>query len=240
MDFTTKLRLTLTKMIAPNGPYKNKKQLADNLGIDPAQFNRFLSGRQGLNTDTLDKLLPAIGVKLVFPGESDRTSTSVKIVDSEQEQINGHEYKSIPLTTLSVAARPGFLDETQIESHLLVFANDPSFRFRVNLVAARIGKSQRHMIPLISPGDIVVIDKDDNQPPQSGLIYLVRDNDKTASIRRVKTFTDSSGKQIHIFYSDNFDEFPPDSFSAESRQKAQGNHSIVGKVVWLSSDLSSK
>lgn len=241
MDFTTKLRQSLTGMLQPKGPYKNKKQLADALDIDPAQFNRFLSGRQGLNTDTLDKLLPALGVRMTFPGERDETVRPVKILGTAPAN---HEltdlYRNIPLTTLGAAAKPGFLDDSLIESHMLIYANDPSFRFRTNLVAARIGKSHRHMMPLLCPGDMVVIDKDDKIPMQNGQIYLVRDADDTPSLRRVKAFTNSDGQHIHIFYGDNVDEYPPETFASDDRQATGPREAIVGKVVWMSSDLSEK
>ena len=107
------------------------------------------------------------------------------------------------------------------------------------LVAARVGKNQKSMLPSIQPGDIVVIDLDDKDIKRPG-IFLIRDPDEGAALKRVKYFV-KRGQPAITFYSDNaadgyepatytLDEFDPDQNKAIDK-------AIVGRCIWQWGDL---
>ena len=153
------------------------------------------------------------------------------------------DYRAIPLTNMEVAAGPGLQtqEEPELKSWVLIYTAELALR-SVRLIAARVGKNQRSMLPSIQPNDIVVVDLDDKDVQRPG-IFLVRDPDEGAALKRVKFFTKRSQPAI-TFYSDNaadgyepatytLDEFDPNPVRAVDK-------AIVGRCIWQWGDLENR
>jgi len=53
VDFTRNLREMLWARVGENKDFANRKRMADALGIDPSQLNRFMDGERGLSVESL-------------------------------------------------------------------------------------------------------------------------------------------------------------------------------------------
>ncbi len=67
MSFTSNLREMLWRKVGEEKAYPNRKRMADALGVDPSQLNRFLDGERGLSVDTLGRILDGLGARIVLP-----------------------------------------------------------------------------------------------------------------------------------------------------------------------------
>jgi len=227
----------------------NQKRMAETLGIQQPQLNKFLNRKSNLRINSLAEILDKIGAKIVFPDETPDISREVHFVKPRivnAEEIGwpvDEDYLAVPLASMPVAAGPGIIPEEKIQSWVLVWRSHESVRHRSNLVAVEIGRDQRSMEPTLHPGDIVLIDRNDfipKSPP--GNIYLVRfpggDGEAGLSIKRVQLY--SKNKQDLIsFYSDN-PQYPPDIYDLNVEYDGDIKRAIVGRVVWAWSDMSKK
>ncbi|WP_319469582.1 hypothetical protein [uncultured Pseudodesulfovibrio sp.] len=57
MGFTDDVREALINRIGKGKRFPNNKRMADELGVDPSQLNRFLKKERGLNADSLGHIL---------------------------------------------------------------------------------------------------------------------------------------------------------------------------------------
>jgi phage repressor protein C with HTH and peptisase S24 domain len=113
---------------------------------------------------------------------------------------------------------------------------------RSNLLAVEVGKESDSMEPLISPYDIVLVDRDDFVPQQDGRgIYLVREPGQLGGgmIKRVQVHRVKGETQV-VFYSDNkkYGPEPPRFLDADYGE--EWKNAIVGRCVWSWSDLTRK
>ncbi|HKI80608.1 MAG TPA: S24/S26 family peptidase, partial [Pseudodesulfovibrio sp.] len=194
MGFTDDVRQALLKRIGPGKRYPNNKRMADELGVDPSQLNRFLKRERGLNSDSLGHILDRVGVTLTFCDEPADATREVcfRPPDTGRAGAGGLEpraddYLAVPLAAPSVAASSGLIPEESVEGWVLVWRHQESIRFRSNLVAVEVGPGEQPMAPTLHPGDLVLVDRDDRDPSPAGKIMLVREpgEDGAARIRRV-------------------------------------------------------
>ena len=248
MGFTDNVRQALIDRIGPGRRYPNNKRMADDLGVDPSQLNRFLKKERGLNTESLGHILDRLGVAVVFGDEPEDAAREVCFrlpgkaqSASRTPDPQPDDYMAVPLTTASVAADPGPVSEDMVEGWVLVWRHQESLRFRSNLVAVTVGSGDFSMAPAMHPGDIVIVDRNDREPNPAGKIMLVREPGKPgqALIRRVGTKRLDNDLEL-IFYSDNSREYPP---ATNLLRRDFGNDvtsAIGGAVVWAWSDMSQK
>lgn len=189
--------------------------------------------------------LDILGAKIVFPEEAQETSRPIQIVARKANgagdflpPIDPEQYRAVPLVA-DVSAGKGRAAEETFQSWVLIGSEEPALRWKTNLLAVRIGKGEISMTPLISPEDIVVVDLDDKHPGKDGAIYLVKYPDNQGAIKRVKIFR-KSGHDMIAFYSDNFQEFPPDLYDLEADYGGDITSAIVGRCIWQRSDLRDK
>lgn len=225
---------------------KTASELSDKTGVNQASLSMFLSGkRKNLNLESVAKILDFLGATIHTP-DSDPTREVVFVNPRVHQDYSGlpiptpDDYRAIPLTSAQVAAGPGLVnDSSELKSWVLVYTGEKAIELRTRLIAVRVAKGQKSMLPGIQPGDIVVIDLDDKDIKHPG-IFLVRDPDEGEALKRVKFFT-KRGKPAVTFYSDNaaagyepstydLDEFAEDPHDAIDR-------AIVGRCVWQWGDL---
>lgn len=135
-------------------------------------------------------------------------------------------YYPAPLVSGRIAAGPGRIVDEDVESWVWIYGPELKGRRKHELVAVRIGRDERSMVPTLYPGDIVLIDRDDPRTPSEfrpGRIYAVRTS-ATAPECAIKRLYVQGG--IIILSSDNR-KYPPEPAWTSDIRKL-----IIGRVVW--------
>ena len=247
MDFASNLRQMLWARIGENKDFANRKRMADALGIDPSQLNRFMDGERGLSVESLGRILDGLGARLVLPGEAaPEAAREVCFVAARAAGAGkdaphpaAEDYFAVPLATEAVAARPGSIPQDEILGWVLVWRHHESVRFRSDLVAATIGKGELSMTPTLHPGDIVLVDRADKSPDPAGKIMLVTEPDGGCAVKRVATRAVDGDVEL-VFYSDNSRDFPPRVYRLNRDYGGELGRAIGGRVVWAWSDMTRK
>lgn len=248
MGFTDNVRAALLERVGRGKRFLNNKRMADELGVDPSQLNRFLKNERGLNADSLGKILDGLAATVSFPDEPADAAMEVCFVSPTKTSAGEHspdpvpeDYLAVPLASSPVAAGPGLIPEDMIESWVLVWRHHESVRHRSNLVAVQIGENQISMTPTLHPGDIVLVDRDDRDPQPAGRIMLVSEPGQEGGVmvKRVNTKRLEDDMEL-IFYSDNSREFPPVTYRLERDYDGDISRAVGGNVVWAWSDMTRK
>lgn len=229
----------LKKATSKGGLFPHAAALAEACGVAPSLITRWLKEER---SPQLDKL----GAKIVFPGDTMDTGRDVKFVQViRHADTNGlrppdaDQYRAYPLVA-EVSAGKGRVAEEDLESWVMVFTGEPSIRGRSRLIAVRIGKREDSMEPLLSPGDILLVDLDEREPKRDGQTWLVR-YPKTGegAIKRVKV-EGVKKEQTVTFYSDNLLCYPPKTYSVYKDFDGDLKNAIVGQCVWHWRDITTK
>jgi len=221
--------------------------------------HRFVSGkRAGISLEVLSKLANIFEVPVgYFIGEvnaeeiTGRKQNLTKEVHFVKPKIlyNGSEnigpvdedYYAIPLVSDAGAGISGIIPQEEIKSWILVYSPALPARISQNLLAVRIAENEFSMVPVLHPGDIILVDRQDFIPEEGG-IYLVRlaEPDWPISVKRVNLIKRNG--HIHIvFSSDNPDKktYPPMIYDFKDYDEDFGK-AIIGRVVWAWSDMTKK
>lgn len=226
-----------------------QKRASEVTGMNQGDISKFIRGvKQGMNADTLLRVAYALGARIIFPDEKPTISRDVCFVDAKivsaadgARPPQAENYIAVPLVG-QAGAGPGIVPEDKVESWVLVYAHHHSVMRRSNLLAVEVGKESDSMEPLISPYDIVLVDRDDFVPQQDGRgIYLVREPGQLGGgmIKRVQVHRVKGETQV-VFYSDNkkYGPEPPRFLDADYGDRWE--NAIVGRCVWSWSDLTRK
>lgn len=227
--------------------FKNPAQMAEHLGVPVNQITRWIKKERAPKLNTIGEVLDRLGAKVVFPGavENHDTTRPVRFLDATVLWNGRHDhlpqptpdrYRAIPVVSGEVAAGEGLLPEDGIDSWMILSTVEPAVRRSANLLAVRVGRRQRSMLPLIHPGATVLVDCDDRAPAGESSIYLVRDPHDGRALKKVRTFT-RHNEEFVTFYSLNAEEFPPFTYSVDKDFEGNLRKAIVGRVVWLWQDL---
>lgn len=249
MDFTSNLREMLWNQIGDNRPYANRKRMADSLGIDPSQLNRFMEGERGLSVESIGRVLDGLSAKIVLPGAPQAEGAREVCFVSPRHSGAMHgakpaaaeDYLAVPLVSETVAAGPGLIPEDQIKSWVLVWRHHESVRFRNDLVAVEIDRNQLSMTPTLHPGDTVLVDRAERSPDPAGKLMLVCEPapEGGCAVKRVCT-RHVDGDMELVFYSDNSREYPPSVFRLNRDYGGELSRAIAGRVIWAWSDMTRK
>ena len=229
------------------GRYKNAKQMAEALGKNPNLFSRWFSGERKPRFEELAEVLDAMGARILFLGDRPETTRDVCWVDAKvvaagegQPMPLSESYFAVPLVG-EAGAGPGVMSDDTIKSWVLVYRHQHAVRLKSNLLAVEIGKGSTSMTPLLCPGDIILVDRDDFKPAKPGGIFLVREPGQQggAMIKRVAVKPVDHDLLI-TFYSENTAENPPETFSLRADYNDKITDAIVGRCVWAWSDITGK
>lgn len=212
-------------------------------------MSRFLKGGQNsLSGDNIAKIVNFFGAKLVFPGDDSSDPArnvcwvNARIMPAGEYVAppEAEDYLAAPLVG-EVGAGPGYLPQDIVESWFLVYKRIPAIMGCRNLIAVRIGDQSTSMLPLLSPGDIVLVDRDNKDVSKPGHIMLVRDPDGDGMVKRVSVQPSSDRRDFAIqFYSDNAADNPPKLYSLREDYEGELGNAIVGRVIWAWSDIRKK
>lgn len=229
----------------PNGRFKNQAELARFVELAPAQVKKYTSRDGTKNLAKLGSFLDKIGARLEFTHKQDSARevcfVDAKVVPAGEQQtapIPPEDYLAVPLVE-EVGAGPGIYPEGKILSWFLVYRHQEAVRFRKDLIAVQLGQHSTSMLPTLSPGDIVLVDRADKIVSHPGRIMLVMDPDGAGKIKRVATDRLHNDYRI-TYYSDNVADNPPEVYSLRDDFLGDWERSIAGRVVWAWSDVSNK
>jgi len=247
VDFTSNLRTMLWARVGESKDFANRKRMADALGIDPSQLNRFMDGERGLSVESLGRILDGLGARVVLPGGAEpeaarevcfvaprATGAAYDVVPPAAE-----DYFAVPLAAEPVAAGPGRIPQDDILGWVLVWRHHESVRFRSDLVAVTIGAGEVSMSPTLHPGDIVLVDRGEKSPDPAGKIMLVSYPDGLCAVKRVSTRMVEGDMEL-VFYAENPREYPPCVHRLNRDYGGELARAIGGRVVWAWSDMTRK
>ena len=226
---------------------KNQSELSRLSGVPQSTINRIFTGKGAPRADILGQVLDSVGAKIAMPDETRELTKEVcwvnaKVVPSGNGQPlpPSEAYFAVPLVG-EAGAGPGVMPTDEIKSWVLVYRHQHAVRFKRNLLAVEIEKSSTSMVPLLRPGDVVLVDRDDCDPGKPGGIFLVREpgQEGGAMVKRVATKPIDHDLLI-TFYSENAAENPAESYSLKADYNDRIQDAVIGRCVWAWSDITGK
>ena len=245
-NFEKYLRFANDLTNGTNSKFRTKAELAEFAGIAPSQVKKYQTASDMKNIEKFFAFLDKLGVNLDFElnPEPDRDVCFVNArIMPAGEHVTppvAEDYLAAPLVG-EVGAGPGYLPQESVESWFLVYKHVPAIMGRRNLIAVEIGKTSTSMLPLLSPGDIVLVDRDDIDVSHAGHIMLVRDPEGAGMVKRVSVQPTPGSRDFSIqFYSDNAATNPPMLYSLREDYGGEISNAIVGRVIWAWIDVRGK
>lgn len=223
--------------------YGSAAALSRATGVSTANLSRWINGKQ---TPRLDEISPIMGVLGIAPqGPNPEPTRNVCFVNARivpaGENVSppeAEDYIAAPMVG-EVGAGPGYIPQDKVESWFLVYRYLPAVRFRRNLIAVEIGSNSISMQPLLNPGDIVLVDREDRDIKSPGSIMLVTDPDGAGMVKRVSIENRKNGDSRITFYSDNA-VCAPMVYSLREDYAGDWDKVVVGRVIWAWSDMRRK
>ena len=219
--------------------------LAAKTGVNPVTLGRWFTGQRNPTVIEVGKVFDALGIKFNPLAQVD-AGKDVCFVDAKLMPAGEYvrppqaeDYLAAPLVG-EVGAGPGYVAQEDVKSWFLVYRHHPAIQYRRNLLAVEIGKNSTSMTPLLKPGDLVLVDRDDRDVSRSGHIMLVKDPDDQGMIKRVSVEQQDDGDYAVVYYSDNAMENPPICYSLRRDFFNDWERAIVGRVIWAWSDVREK
>ncbi len=223
----------------------NVAAAARGMGVNAAALYRWYKRERTPNGEDLGRMLDALGVSLQPPRTAEPMEVcfvDAKIVEAGQTLTvpEAEDYFAVPLVE-EVGAGQGLIAQGELISWLLVWRWQESIRHRSNLIAVRLAKDATSMTPILHPGDIVLIDRDERNVQINGRMWLVLDPlDGSGKIKRVNAKFLPERKDTRLtYYSDNPD-YPPEVYSLRGDFLNDWDRAIAGRVIWAWSDVSKK
>ncbi|MHC1788270.1 S24 family peptidase [Solidesulfovibrio sp.] len=225
----------------------SKASVMRQVGAAKATFYKATGGTQEPSAPNFMAWLESLGAKIVFPEERPGLAREVCWVDAKvvpagngQPLPPSESYFAVPLVG-EAGAGPGVMPKDEIKSWVLVYRHQHAVRFKHNLLAVEIERGSTSMVPLLRPGDIVLVDRDDCDPGKPGGIFLVREpgQEGGAMVKRVATKPVDHDLLV-TFYSENAAENPAETYSLKGDYNDRITDAIVGRCVWAWSDITGK
>jgi SOS-response transcriptional repressor LexA len=141
-----------------------------------------------------------------------------------KEPIKRNDFITVPLVSGRIAAGRGIIVDENVEDWVITHKNVTGQR--KNLISIRIDEKEgMSMYPILSPGDIIIINRDDISITPKG-IYAVRIDDY-CTIKRLQ----QSDDQL-LLIPENTAEYKTQIIDLRTNPKP-----IIGKVIWCSKTL---
>ncbi len=172
------------------------------------QVRSFFTGRN-VGIKTVTAMLEAVGARIAWPGEEPEMTRDVCWVDSKvvragkgQALPPAENYLAVPLVG-ETGAGPGVMSDDQIKSWVLVYRHQHAIQLKSDLLAVEIERGSTSMVPLLHPGDIVLVDREDKKPERRGNIFLVRELIHQCNYDKARFMKPIDGDVLLTFYSED-------------------------------------
>lgn len=220
-----------------------KSRAAKALNLSPMTLNQWLDGKRVPNLENLSPVFEKLNITFAVPqadASRDVCFVNAKVVPAGEHVLppQSEDYIAAPLVG-EVGAGPGYVAQDDIESWFLVYKHVPAIMHRKDLIAVEIGQHSTSMTPLLNPGDIVLVDREDHSVEHPGHIMLVRDPDGAGMIKRVALNKDGDDWIVQ-FYSDNAAKNPPMIYKLAEDFDGDITKAVVGRVIWAWTDVRGK
>ena len=224
----------------------NKSAMSEAFGLNPKTglLGKWLNGTRVPSMSSLSPILEKIGVNLTLADATEPAKdicfVNAKVVPAGEYALPpvAEDYIAAPLVG-EVGAGPGYLPEDDIKSWFLVYKRLEAIRYRRNLIAVEIGRTSYSMQPTLTPGDIVLVDRDDRDVSRPGHMMLVMEPDSSGMVKRVSVKEKDDDFSI-TYYSDNAAKYPPVIYSLKDDFCDDWDKAIVGRVIWAWADVREK
>jgi SOS-response transcriptional repressor LexA len=165
-------------------------ELAAKLSMSPKVLELYEQGKHLFSSDLIQKLSEVLEVHpsvLTDEGSLLFQSPQLKIFQTtsaqKEPQVSGEDFVSVPLTESAIAAGQPIIPQESIEDYVLLHIRAAGKR--TNLVASRV--DGHSMEPMLHPGDIVVIDRDDKIIVKNKMFAIYHEGGLTAKFLEKKT-----------------------------------------------------
>lgn len=160
------------------------EELARKAGVSPSVLDAYEKGRCAVGLDLVQEIARKLKVDPRDLMAEDRPqivqAPDLKIFQTTNTpsapKITGEDYVSIPLTDSAIAAGHPIIQENNIEDYVLLHIRAAGKR--TNLVASRVDGDS--MEPMLSSGDIVVIDRNDKKIVKNKIYAIFYEDGLTA------------------------------------------------------------
>jgi len=158
--------------------------MAQKLGVSPFILDAYEKGKCAVSLDLIQEMARKLKIDPRDLMTEDRPHPvqvpDLKIFQAantpDTPKITGEDYVSIPLTDSSIAAGHPIIQENNIEDYVLLHIRAAGKR--TNLVASRVDGDS--MEPMLSSGDIVVIDRNDKKIVKNRIYAIFYEDGLTA------------------------------------------------------------
>ena len=162
----------------------SQEALAEKIPLSPKVLDLYEQGKCRFSTDLIQKFSKTLDVHpcelLTDEGPLLFQSPQLKIFQTtsiqKTPQISGEDFISVPLTESAIAAGLPIIPQESIEDYVLLHIRAAGKRS--NLVASRV--DGHSMEPMLHPGDIVVIDRDDKKIVKNRIFAIYHEGGLTA------------------------------------------------------------
>ena len=168
----------------------SQQQMAEELSLSPQVLELYEQGKCLFSSDLLQNCSDVLGVHpwvLTDAGSLLLQNPKLNILSTtstqKTPQISGEDFVSVPLTESAIAAGQPIIPQEHIEDYVLLHIRAAGRR--TNLAASRV--DGHSMEPMLHPGDIVVIDRDDKIIAKNKMFAIYHEGGLTAKFLEKKS-----------------------------------------------------
>ena len=168
----------------------SQQQMADELSLSPQVLELYEQGKCLFSSDLLQNCCDVLEVHpwvLTDAGSLLFQNPKLNILSTtsthKTPQISGEDFVSVPLTESAIAAGQPIIPQEHIEDYVLLHTRAAGKRS--NLAACRV--DGHSMEPMLHPGDIVVIDRDDKIIAKNKMFAIYHEGGLTAKFLEKKS-----------------------------------------------------
>jgi phage repressor protein C with HTH and peptisase S24 domain len=182
----------LKDLYGPGKRFASESELAAFVGVAPAQIYKYTHECSTRNIARLGAILDRLDLRLTpaeqpgLPAAREVCFVDARLTPAGERQTppDAEDYMAVPLVE-EVGAGPGIIPQGGFLSWFLVYKHQDAVRYRRDLIAVQIGRNSTSMQPILHPGDIVLVDREDKSTRIPGHMMLVMDPDGAGKIKRV-------------------------------------------------------
>lgn len=249
----------MNSMIGEGKKYRFAADMARDCDVSPMYLKRILSEEKVQYLKNICHVLDTVGFKLAYATDKTQILSLCKRsaeinITKDQGELATQNCLAIPVISLSKATLSTAdhqLGQEDIHDWVIISEGMKSMRLRSaaqnpnTLIAIELDRQYDQMEPVLQPGDIIVVDRNDKYerfaPP--GNIFIAKEpsaeNNESGRICRVLTEPDGQDLRI-VYYYDNITKYTPRTWSLKDDFAGEITNALIGRVIWSWSNTVNK